>query len=181
MYLLHESEVPGPNDFQARRVGRRPVIVARGEDASVSAVFNRCTHRGTLLCPLEHGSAARFQCAYHGWTFTNDGALRGYPFPSGYEGVDRSELGLGKVARVASYKGFVFGSMAEDGPTLEEHLGAAAEAIDALCLTSPEGEVEIKTSAGTRKAKISEGFADVSGSAVVVMVTSCAFADGAKR
>ena len=43
------------------------------------------------------------------------------------------------------------------------------------------GEVEIKTSAGTRKATISEGFADVSGSEVVVMVTSCAFADGAKR
>ena len=44
-----------------------------------------------------------------------------------------------------------------------------------------EGEVEIKTSAGTRKATISEGFAEVSGSEVVVMVTSCAFADAAKR
>ncbi len=44
-----------------------------------------------------------------------------------------------------------------------------------------EGEVEIKTSAGTRKATISKGFADVSGSEVVVMVTSCAFADAAKR
>jgi F-type H+-transporting ATPase subunit epsilon len=44
-----------------------------------------------------------------------------------------------------------------------------------------EGEVEIKTSAGTRTAKISEGFADVSGSEVVVMVTSCAFSDAVKR
>ena len=44
-----------------------------------------------------------------------------------------------------------------------------------------EGEVEIRTAAGTRKATISEGFADVSGSEVVVMVTSCAFADAAKR
>ena len=44
-----------------------------------------------------------------------------------------------------------------------------------------EGEVEIKTPAGTRKATISEGFADVSGSEVVVMVTSCAFANTEKR
>jgi F-type H+-transporting ATPase subunit epsilon len=44
-----------------------------------------------------------------------------------------------------------------------------------------EGELEIKTSAGTRTAKISEGFADVSGSEVVVMVTSCAFGDAVKR
>jgi F-type H+-transporting ATPase subunit epsilon len=44
-----------------------------------------------------------------------------------------------------------------------------------------EGEVEIRAGATTRKATISEGFADVSGSEVVVMVTSCAFADAAKR
>ena len=43
------------------------------------------------------------------------------------------------------------------------------------------GQVEIHTAAGTRNAAISEGFADVSGSEVVVMVTTCAFADAGKR
>ena len=43
----------------------------------------------------------------------------------------------------ASYRGFVFGSFAEEGPTLEEHLGAASEAIDRLCALSPTGEVEL--------------------------------------
>ncbi|HEY8153091.1 MAG TPA: ATP synthase F1 subunit epsilon [Myxococcota bacterium] len=43
------------------------------------------------------------------------------------------------------------------------------------------GEVEIKTSTGTRRASISEGFADVSGSEVVVMVTSCKFEGETKR
>ena len=41
------------------------------------------------------------------------------------------------------YKGFVFGSMSAEGPTLEEHLGGAREAIDTLCSNSPEGEVEV--------------------------------------
>jgi F-type H+-transporting ATPase subunit epsilon len=43
------------------------------------------------------------------------------------------------------------------------------------------GEIEIRTSAGTRRASISEGFADVSGEEVVVMVTSCKFEGEAKR
>jgi F-type H+-transporting ATPase subunit epsilon len=43
------------------------------------------------------------------------------------------------------------------------------------------GDVEIRTSSGTRRAAISEGFADVSGDEVVVMVTSCQFEGESKR
>jgi phenylpropionate dioxygenase-like ring-hydroxylating dioxygenase large terminal subunit len=57
------------------------------------------------------------------------------------------------VARVGIYRGFVFGSMAADGPSLQEHLGAAMRAIDALCLRPrPTGEVEI--TAGFLKHKV---------------------------
>lgn len=152
VYVGHESEVPQPNDYVMKSIGPEPILMTRDREGRVHLLHNRCPHRGNRVCMTEKGSARSFTCPYHGWTFTNDGALRGYPFPSGYEGVDRSELGLGKVARVASYKGFVFGSMAEDGPSLEEHLGAAVQAIDALCLTSPDGEVEI--TAGFLKHKV---------------------------
>jgi fatty-acyl-CoA synthase len=50
---------------------------------------------------------------------------------------------LARVNRVSIYKGFVFGSFADDGPTLEEHLGHACELLDRLVETSPEGEVEV--------------------------------------
>jgi len=43
------------------------------------------------------------------------------------------------------------------------------------------GELEIRTGSGTRRASISEGFADVSGTEVVVMVSSCQFEDEPKR
>jgi phenylpropionate dioxygenase-like ring-hydroxylating dioxygenase large terminal subunit len=63
---------------------------------------------------------------------------------SGYGGrALKQELGLGRVPRVASYQGFVFGSFAEDGPSLAEHLGAAADAFDRLVRLSPEGEVQL--------------------------------------
>lgn len=152
VYVGHESEVPEPNDYVMKSIGPEPILMTRDRQGAIHLLHNRCPHRGNRVCMTEKGSARSFTCPYHGWTFTNDGALRGYPFPSGYEGADRSQLGLGKVARVASYKGFVFGSMAEEGPSLEEHLGAAKDALDALCLTSPEGEVEI--TAGFLKHKV---------------------------
>jgi phenylpropionate dioxygenase-like ring-hydroxylating dioxygenase large terminal subunit len=152
VYVGHESEVPNANDYVMKSVGPEPVIMTRGKDGSLHLLHNRCPHRGNRVCMSEHGNARSFTCPYHGWTFSNDGSLRGYPFPSGYEGVDRKELGLGRVPRVASYRGFVFGSMAAQGPSLEEHLGPAMGAIDALCETSPEGEVQI--TAGFLKHKV---------------------------
>ena len=152
VYVGHESEIPNPNDFVMKSIGPEPVIMTRDKSGEIHLLHNRCPHRGNRVCMTEQGNARSFTCPYHGWTFANDGDLKGYPFPSGYEGVDRRELGLGRVARVGNYRGFIFGSMAAEGPTLEEHLGAAMLSIDALCATSPEGQVEI--TAGFLKHKV---------------------------
>jgi phenylpropionate dioxygenase-like ring-hydroxylating dioxygenase large terminal subunit len=143
VYVGHESEIAKPNDFIVKTIGRQPVIMTRDRDGQVHLLLNRCTHRGNQVCSAEKGSARSFTCPYHSWTFANDGRLMGYAFADGYEGKDKSELGLGRVPRVATHKGFVFGSFAEEGPSLEEHLGGAVETIDRLVRTSPEGEVEI--------------------------------------
>ena len=50
---------------------------------------------------------------------------------------------MGVVPRVESYRGFVFGSFATEGPNLVEHLGAAAGEIDRLANLSPEGTVSL--------------------------------------
>jgi phenylpropionate dioxygenase-like ring-hydroxylating dioxygenase large terminal subunit len=152
VYVGHESEVPNANDYVMKSIGPEPILMTRDKSGEIHLLHNRCPHRGNRVCMTEKGNARSFTCPYHGWTFANDGALRGYPFPSGYEGADRSKLGLGKVARVASHRGFVFGSFAQEGESLLEHLGAAAGAIDALCLNSPEGEVEV--TAGYLKHKV---------------------------
>jgi len=152
VYVGHESELPKPNDYVLKSIGPEPIIMTRDKAGAIHLLHNRCPHRGNRVCMSDRGSARSFTCPYHGWTFANDGQLRGYPFPSGYEGVDRSQLGLGKVARVASYRGFVFGSFAEEGESLEEHLGTAKDSIDLLCMNSPEGEVEV--TAGFLKHKV---------------------------
>jgi len=143
VYVGHVSEIPNANDFIMKSIGPDPVLMTRDKDGQVHLLHNRCPHRGNQVCEKHRGNQKSFTCSYHGWNFGIDGGLRGYPFPSGYAQDKRKELGLGKVARVGIYRGFVFGSMAAEGPTLEEHLGGAKDAIDNLCSNSPEGEVEV--------------------------------------
>lgn len=143
VYVGHASEIPNPNDYVMKSIGPQPVIMTRDKDGNIHLLQNRCAHRGNEVTVKQRGNARSFTCHYHGWSFNNTGELRTMPFPSGYEGVDKSKLSLGRVPRMASYQGFVFGSFAAEGPTLEEHLGAAKETLDRLALNSPEGEVAV--------------------------------------
>jgi phenylpropionate dioxygenase-like ring-hydroxylating dioxygenase large terminal subunit len=146
-FLAHESEVPGPGDFVRKRLGRRPVIVTRDADGAVHALVNRCTHRGATVCRLDAGTATRFTCPYHGWTYSNTGALTGVPWGKGYRtpagAMDRSELGLGRI-RVASHRGFVFGTLDLDAPDLVDHLGPASDVLGQWIDRSPTGEVRVE-------------------------------------
>ncbi len=47
------------------------------------------------------------------------------------------------MARVKSYRGFVFASEAEDGPDLEEFLGHMATSLDDMIDRAPDGEIEV--------------------------------------
>jgi fatty-acyl-CoA synthase len=144
VYVGHGSEVPEPNDYVLKSIGHQPVIMARDRQGEIHLLLNRCSHRANMVCDAEKGNSSAFRCPYHGWTFSNTGKLLGYPFNSGYGGTAlKAELGLGRVQRVESIHGFVFGSFAADGPSLAEYLGAAADAFDRLARLSPEREVEL--------------------------------------
>jgi fatty-acyl-CoA synthase len=144
VFVGHESEVPEPNDYVLKSIGPQPVIMSRDKQGEIHLLLNRCTHRANLVCDAAKGNSSAFRCPYHGWTFSNTGQLLGYPFNSGYGGREKKkELGLGRVPRIAQVHGFIFGSFAEDGPTLEEHLGSATEAFDRLVALSPTGKVQL--------------------------------------
>lgn len=143
IYVGHESEVPKPGDFVMKSIGPQPVILTRDASGRVHLLQNRCPHRGNQVCTEARGNTRSFSCPFHNWTFGIDGRLTAIGFADGYEGQDLSKLAMAPVPRVASHRGFVFGSMAASGVSLAEHLGAAAETIDRLCLASPAGEVEV--------------------------------------
>jgi fatty-acyl-CoA synthase len=143
VFVGHESEVAKPNDYVRKSIGPQDVVMTRDASGEVHLLLNRCAHRGNMVCEAEKGNSSSFRCPYHGWTYRNNGDLAGYPYSKGYGGKGKLDLGMGRVPRVGVYRGFVFGSFAEEGPTLEEHLGAAAGEIDRLANLSPEGEVEV--------------------------------------
>jgi nitrite reductase/ring-hydroxylating ferredoxin subunit len=144
VYLAHDCEISQEGDYKTGYLGRHPIIVSRLSDGTVTALLNRCRHRGATVCQHEVGNSRFFRCAYHAWTYANDGKLIGVPIPSGYgPSFKREDHGLAKVPRVASYRGFIFGSMAEDGPSLEQHLGGAKKLLDDYCAVSPTGKIEV--------------------------------------
>lgn len=142
VFVGHESEVAQPNDYVRKKLGLQDVIMTRDRDGRVHLLLNRCSHRGNQVCDDAKGNSGTFRCPYHGWTFRNTGELIGFPFFKGY-GQRQLDMPLGRVPRVDSYGGFVFGSFAADGPSLTEHLGAAAGEIDRLIRLSPEGKVAL--------------------------------------
>jgi phenylpropionate dioxygenase-like ring-hydroxylating dioxygenase large terminal subunit len=148
VYLAHESQLPEPNSFLSVRMGLRPVIVTRDRRGGLHAVFNRCSHRAATLCREERGVAKSFQCPYHGWTFRNTGELVGTPWPKGYgENFDKSAHGLHRVARVESYRGFVFGTLNGSAPSVVDWLGPAAGWLDYWIERAPQGEVVVRSAA----------------------------------
>ena len=147
-YVGHESQVPKAGDYYTVLIGRQPMIMVRGSDGKINVLYNRCPHRGAMLCGDRYGNAAKgFYCSYHSWQFHPDGKVKSIPLAKGYEGTRLSlanpDCSVKHAARVDTYRGFVFASLAADGPTLLEHLGDAKIAFDDMCDRAPEGEVEV--------------------------------------
>ena len=141
VYLCHESQVPEFGDYYAADIGRQPVFVIRQRAGGLAAFVNACAHRGAILTPRRRGRAKTLVCRFHGWCYDTEGrCVRIKDEESGWpEGVDRGRFGLTPVARVASYRGFVFGCFDAGAEDLESHLGEARPFIDLIADQSEEG------------------------------------------
>ena len=144
IYLGHECQLQESGSFFLGHMGQASVIVTRDRHGEIHVLENRCAHRAAPVCSELSGSAAAFMCPYHGWTYALDGTLKGMPLASDYKGdFPKKDRGLRRVARVSRYRGFIFASMAEEGPDLVTFLGAARIALDDFMDRAPEGTLEL--------------------------------------
>ena len=154
LLLGHDSQIPRAGDFVTTQMGRQPVLMVRQRGGGVAVLFNRCAHRGSTVCSAARGTVTQFVCPYHGWTYGLDGALLAVPSPDGYA-EDRhpqhTGLGLAEVPRREVYRGFVFASLAADGPSLKDFLGPLISSFDDLVDRAPDGEVEVEVAGGVSR------------------------------
>ncbi|HEX2795102.1 MAG TPA: aromatic ring-hydroxylating dioxygenase subunit alpha, partial [Croceicoccus sp.] len=96
--ILLSIEVPEPGDYVARTYLGKPLLVVRGKDGVARVFLNVCRHRGARVCAEGSGSAARFTCPYHAWTYDREGRLIGVSGASTFGEMDKATLGLTELS-----------------------------------------------------------------------------------
>ncbi len=130
VWVAHESEISGKNNYKTAKIGRQPVIVVKGRKGDINVLLNRCRHRGATVCEGNSGKARAFTCPYHGWGYGLDGSLRALPKPEEYDDlIAKTDYGLVRV-RHESYQGMIFATLNDDIQPLEDFLGKAKKWLD---------------------------------------------------
>ena len=66
IYCGHETQVPKAGDYYTVQIGRQPMIMVRGKDGKVNVLYNRCPHRGNMICgDMKGNTGDQFRCSYH--------------------------------------------------------------------------------------------------------------------
>lgn len=126
--------IPNVGDHVVYDIADDSLIVVRtgpGTD-DIRAYVNSCLHRGTQL-RHEGGSAQRFRCPFHGFTWNLDGELIEIPNQWDFPHVDSDEWCLPE-AEVGQWGGFVFVNLDPQCEPLESYLEVLPAEFEAFPL-----------------------------------------------
>jgi carnitine monooxygenase subunit len=135
------SELPEPGSYCTKTVMGRSILLTRTSGGMVKAFNNVCLHRQSQVAS-GCGTAKRFTCPYHAWTYDNTGRLVTVPGREGFPRIAVKSDGLSELP-AAEFAGFLWIAL-DRGATLDvaSHLGSLADELDSWGIGrwSPLGE-----------------------------------------
>ena len=130
LMLALGGELQEPGSYKAMTVMDTPVLITRGNDGQARAFINSCSHRGAVVVPDGSGTARRFACPYHNWTYNSGGELVGVTDREHFGDIDTSCLGLTPLP-VAERAGLVFVVLTPGAPIdIDKHLRGYDQVLD---------------------------------------------------
>jgi choline monooxygenase len=126
--------VKEPGQFFTIDVNGEPLLIVRSQDGKLRAFYNVCRHHAAAVEPQAAGCAKQFRCPYHGWTYGNDGALKGMLEFEGVCDFDRKDNGLVPI-HVDTWENFVFVNLDGKAAPLAEFLEKVPSLVAPLELT----------------------------------------------
>jgi phenylpropionate dioxygenase-like ring-hydroxylating dioxygenase large terminal subunit len=116
------AELQQPGDYVVHDFMHESVFCVKQHDGSIKAFYNTCGHRGQRLVWNSASVNDGFHCPYHGWVWGKDGVLKhaqdSHDFPQG-DPCGKRKL---RELRCDTWGGFVWYSMSDDSPSLQEFL-----------------------------------------------------------
>lgn len=94
LLLATTAELKNPGDYKAMEAAGVQVLITRAQSGEVRAFVNMCSHRGARLVAEGCGSANKFTCPYHAWTYSSQGDLVAVYSAEQFGDIDKSQYGL---------------------------------------------------------------------------------------
>ena len=129
--ILPSAQLPNANDYVVRSVLGDSLLVTRDRDGISHVFLNYCRHRGAMpACGT--GSASRFTCPYHAWTYRNSGELLTVPGSAGFDSMDKADYGLVELPNEERH-GFIWAVLTSDASIdLDAHLGPLGAELESM-------------------------------------------------
>ena len=135
LYAGHVDQLPEPGSFFVWRHGSAPILVVRGDDGTIRALYNTCRHRGAPIAREDQGTFGRaLTCGYHGWTHDRAGQLRVVTDRRDWPETIKNDRNLVPV-RCELFGNWVFVCEEPSAPPLAEFLEPVARHLCHLPLT----------------------------------------------
>jgi len=106
-----EDEVSKRGDFLCHEIAGVEVLLVRQSDNGIKAFVNACAHRFACLVADASGSAKRFTCPYHAWTYDISGELVRAPHMEMKDGFEPGQHSL-RALQVECWEGFIYVTLA---------------------------------------------------------------------